>query len=330
MRRVCLIYRRDADTPSIERVFSVLSNEIKKEGMDVLHTRLPFGNGPIGIIGNLLFFRPPRADILHITGHVHYIALRLPANKTVLTVHDLGILRAKAGLRLKLIKKLFFDWPFKRIQYLTSVSEATKLDMIRATGCEPEKIIVIDDPVDPIMESAEKRFNMVKPAVLQIGTAPHKNLERLVTAVKGLQCRLIVVGNITDIQLEQIEASGVEFELLIAKTDEEMREVYGRCDIVAFCSTFEGFGLPIIEAQSMGIPLITSNLPPMNDIAGPGALKVDPFDVEQIRSAIETMISDSTLRENLIAEGKKNVARFNSTKIARDYVSLYDRIGVNT
>jgi len=59
-------------------------------------------------------------------------------------------------------------------------------------------------------------------------------------------------------------------------------------------------------------------------------LKVDPFDVEQIRRAIETMISDSTLRANLIAEGKKNVARFNSTKIARDYVSLYDRIGVNT
>ena len=326
MKRICFIYRKHADTPSIERVFRILTNEFEKHGIEVVSTRLRFGNGLAGVLANLAFFRPPKADVYHITGHVHYVALRLPPNKTVLTVHDLGILRNRSGIRLKLIKKLFFHWPFKRLRYLTAISEATKCDMIESTGCDPKKVTVVNDPVDPGMTGRPREFNTSKPAILQIGTAPHKNLKRLIAAVKGLPCWLMIVGKPEANDIEQLRLNEIEFESLTAETDDEMRGIYERCDIVAFCSTFEGFGLPVIEAQSMGAPLITSDLAPMNEVAGEGAVLVDPHDVAQIRRAIEMIIADPNVRNTVVAQGKKNVGRFEASVIAGEYLKLYGRI----
>jgi glycosyltransferase involved in cell wall biosynthesis len=326
MKRVCFIYRKHADTPSIERVFQIVSGELEAAGIEVLHARLPFGNSVPGVVGNLLFFRSPKADAFHITGHFHYLALRLPRKKTVLTVHDLGILRTRSGIRKKIIKKLFFDWPVRKLRFVTAVSESTKRAIVRATQCKPGKIVVINDPVDPAMKGEHKQFNSDKPTILQVGTAPHKNLENLIEAIRGLSCQLKVVGKLNGPVLEHIKRSDIEFECLNPETDEEMRAVYANCDLVAFCSTFEGFGLPIIEAQSMGIPLITSVLAPMNEIAADGAILVDPFDPSDIRRAIETIIADPVVRNDIVTRGKANVRRFDPTKIAREYIELYESI----
>ena len=327
MKRVCFIYRKHADTPSIERVFRILSNEFEKHGIEIVAARLPFGNDLAGLVGNLLFFRFPDADIYHITGHIHYIALRAPENKTVLTVHDLGILRVRSGFRRMIIKKIFFDWPFKRLSLLAAISQATKSEMITVTGCDPEKITVIGDPVDPVLTSQIREFNTSKPTILQVGTAPHKNLDTLIEAVKGMSCRLLIAGKVDEVTADRLRHYRIEFDSMTAGTDQEMRNLYQQADIVAFCSTFEGFGLPIIEAQSMGVPMITSNFPPMNDVAGKGAILVDPYDAAQIRRAIEQIATDAKLRDKIIDEGRKNISRFESSKIAGEYLNLYLRIG---
>jgi glycosyltransferase involved in cell wall biosynthesis len=326
MKRVCFIHRKFADTPSIERVFGILANEMEKRELAVVHAQLPYSNNALGILANLLLFRPPPADVYHITGHVHYIALRLPPGKTVLTVHDLGILRNRTGFRHSVIKKLFFDWPFRRLRYITAIAEATKLEMIEKTDCEPAKITVINDPLDPKMQNGHREFRTEKPVILLIGTARHKNLERVVQAVVGLDCKLIIVGIVSCELANLLRGSSVEFENARAENDEQLYAVYERSDLVVFCSTFEGFGLPIIEAQAMGIPLITSDLAPMNQIAGDAAVFVDPYDVSQIRAAIGRVISDPDLRLRLVTNGAKNVKRFDPSKIASEYVMLYRQI----
>lgn len=326
MKRVCFIHRKVADTPSIERVFGILANELAETELEVIEVRLPFSNSALGVLGNLLFFRPPPTDIFHITGHVHYIALRLPPEKTVLTVHDLGILRNRTGWKRRIIKKLFFDWPFRRLRYITAISESTKLEMVEKTGCEPQKITVISDPVDPKMAVVKHAFRAKKPSILLVGTARHKNMARVIEAVKGLPCTLIIVGELGAGLTSQLSDANIEFENVNAKTDEQLYAIYESSDLVVFCSTFEGFGLPIIEAQAMGIPVITSDLAPMNQVAGHGAVLVDPLDILQIRNAIKAITADADLRYKIVNNGMENVKRFDPTKIAGEYVMLYRQI----
>jgi glycosyltransferase involved in cell wall biosynthesis len=76
-----------------------------------------------------------------------------------------------------------------------------------------------------------------------------------------------------------------------------MRNEYLRADLVAFCSTFEGFGLPIIEAQAMRTPVVSSELSPMKEVAGDGAVLVDPFDVSKIREGILKIINNDDFRD---------------------------------
>jgi glycosyltransferase involved in cell wall biosynthesis len=326
-RKVCFIYRKFADTPSIERVFSIVGAEFEENGIDILRAHLPYGNGLAGTVANLLFFKPPEADVYHITGHVNYIALRLPVDKTVLTVHDLGILRNRSGSRRSLIKKLYFDWPFKRLKLISAISQATKNDILFYTKTDPEKVTVVHDPVDPKMHSENgDRRAPVQLTLLVVGTAPHKNVKRVIEAIEGLPCKLLIVGSPNDELMKALRDAQIEHEFMIAKTDDEMREIYGRSDILVFCSTFEGFGLPIVEAQAMQIPVITSDLAPMNEVAGEGAILVDPEKVGEIRNAVMTLIDDEVLRHKLIEKGRANIDRFQAPRIAREYLKLYEQL----
>ena len=106
-------------------------------------------------------------------------------------------------------------------------------------------------------------------------------------------------------------------------TDEELVAAYRRCDMVVFASLYEGFGMPILEAQAMGRPVITSNVGAMKEAAGDGALLVDPYSVEEIRAAILRIKREPTLREDLIAKGLRNAEKFRGAAIAERYAGLY-------
>ena len=105
-----------------------------------------------------------------------------------------------------------------------------------------------------------------------------------------------------------------------------MIELYYRSDIVTFVSTYEGFGVPILEANALGRPVITSNTTAMPEVAGDGALIVDPSKPEQIRQAIIRLIEDDNLRNELVFKGYQNVQRFKPEMVAAKYEQLYKRV----
>jgi glycosyltransferase involved in cell wall biosynthesis len=109
-------------------------------------------------------------------------------------------------------------------------------------------------------------------------------------------------------------------------TDGELVEAYRRCDMVVFASLYEGFGLPILEAQAMGRPVITSNFGAMSEAAGDGALIVDPYSVEAIRDAILRVKNEPGLREELIAKGLRNAAKFSADAVALKYARIYKNL----
>jgi glycosyltransferase involved in cell wall biosynthesis len=106
-------------------------------------------------------------------------------------------------------------------------------------------------------------------------------------------------------------------------TDEELVAAYRRSDMVVFASLYEGFGLPILEAQAMGRPVITSNFGAMREAAGDGALLVDPYSVEEIRAAIMRIKNEPGLREELVCKGRENAEKFRADPIALKYAQIY-------
>lgn len=312
---------------SLEKIFRQIAKSLNKEKYEVSFQQSPYINNLSGMLKNLFFFRPRKADIYHVTGHIHYITLLLPARKTVLTIHDAIILQTRAGIRRFVLKKILFDLPVRKLRFITAVSENTKNEIVALTGCAPAKIRVIENPVDEIFFSGVKKdFNAECPNILQIGTAPHKNIPNLVKAIDEINCRLVIIGKLTDELQSLLDEKQIKYENKYDLDDQAVQTEYQKADIVAFCSFYEGFGLPIVEAQAMRTPVITSDFEPMRGVAGGGAYLADPFDVSSIRAGIRRIIEDREFRENLIQKGLQNVARFRPETIAAKYEDLYEEM----
>ncbi len=325
-KKILYIERKFWEFVSIEKVFRQIAENLSKENYEFSFQQMPFGNGFADIIKNLLFFRKSSADIFHITGHIHYISLVLPRNRTVLTIHDLGFLHTRSGFRRYLIKKLFLDLPIKKLKYITAISEKTKNEIIEQTNCSKEKIRLIENPLREFKKPNKNEFNKDCPTILQIGTSPNKNLNNLIKAIEGINCNLRIIGKLEENLISKLKNCNIKYSNAFNLEDDEIEEEYRAADIVAFCSTYEGFGLPIIEAQAMNTPVVTSDLSPMREVAGGAAFLVSPHDPQNIREGILKIIENSDFREKLIAKGIENVKRYNASIIVKQFENLYREI----
>ncbi len=325
--KILFVERKPSEYVSIERVFQQIAKDLPEGRFEIERQSMPYGNGIFGTFLNLLFFRPKPADIYHITGQVHYIALRLPKNKTVLTIHDLVFLHRRSGLRRLVLKWLFLKLPLKKLDFVTTVSRSTKDEILKYNFIDEQKIRVIENPIIEGFEPRdEKPFDENCPVILQIGTAENKNLVNLIHALHGIKCKLRIIGRLDAKISETLSSCAIKYENTSGLDQKDIAEEYRKADIVAFCSTYEGFGLPIIEAHAMHKPIITSDRSPMKEVAGTGACLVDPDDVLSIRSGLQKIINDPEYRTSLIEQGKKNVHRFDGKKVAAQYADLYNDI----
>lgn len=162
--------------------------------------------------------------------------------------------------------------------------------------------------------------------VLQIGTKPNKNVPRLIRALEGMNCKLTVIGAKTPAIDAVLRNSSVHTEFLQKLSDQEIVSAYRSCDIVAFVSLEEGFGMPIVEAQKTGRPVVTSNCSAMPETAGSGAHLVDPYDVADIRRAIEKIVGDCAYRKELVRCGYENAERFGRIEIARRFLDMFESV----
>ena len=271
--------------------------------------------------------RRAQGDVNHITGDIHFIALALKKRKTILTIHDLGILNNTSNpLARWVLKTLWITLPVRCVRFVTVVSEATKKDLLRLVRIPEAKVRVIGNFISPAFTPYHKVFNGSKPIILHIGSAYNKNLTRSIHALKGLSCHLMVVGNPSETDRALLLEYQIEHTIVSGLTEQELVGIYRQCDILLFASTLEGFGIPILEAQATGRVVVTSNLSSMPEVAGEGACLVDPYQVASIRGGLERVIIDENFREALIKKGFENAKRFSLQEVVAKYTALYDEI----
>lgn len=322
-----LIFRdKRSGNHSIERLFETMIPFFE----EVYHVRrITLPEQPSGlsaICRNIWFALRRTQGICHVTGDAQYLATFLPGKSTVLTIHDCGYLMKLTGLKRMIYKMLWFSLPCYRAGVVTAISDSTKEVLTREIGDLGKKLQVLENCMTLEPSEPSKTFEPTCPKILQIGSGHVKNLDTLIKSVEGLNCKLHIVGKISEDNLHDLEAKGVAFQNEFAVTDERLKEIYSECDILFFASRHEGFGLPILEGQAAGLPVITSTCYSMPKVSGGAALLVNPESATEIRAAINKICNDSDLREHLLQAGKENLERYAPRAIAQKYLNLYSRI----
>lgn len=325
---VTLLFRRPvADEHfSIERLFGSLQDGFQTQGIEQRPLRCPwFSTGLLNRLKSLAWaFFCRGHGLVHITGDLNFLALVIPKRRLVITFHDLRSLQRLSGWRRALFRALWVRWPAQRAARIACVSPQTLAELLaEVPGLDLSKLRVIPncltEPVDP----APRAFPTGRLRALLVGTRPHKNVARILEALAPLGLDIAVIGPLSAEDQQRAKALGVSLVNLVAASDDEVRKQYRLSDLVVFVPTYEGFGLPILEAQAMGRPLVTSRREPMQGVAGEGACLAHPDSAEDIRQQVMRLIEDPAYRESVVQAGARNLERFSAGTAAAAYAALY-------
>ena len=208
--------------------------------------------------------------------------------------------------------------------------------MSEVLGIPPERIRVVpmacsesmhrvDDP--NVLAELRKKYSLPERFILFVGNNnPRKNLERTIRAYDLLKERTslphkLVIAGEQGWKFDRVKAlEGVRYREDVLFTgfaaDEDMPALYSAADLFAFPTLYEGFGIPVIEAQRCGTPVVTSNCSALPEVAGDGAVLVDPHDVENICAGMTKVLGDKDYAGELIRRGLENAKRFSWEKSA--------------
>lgn len=218
---------------------------------------------------------------------------------------------------------------------IISISENTKNDLVNILGVKREKICVVYLAADNSFREKAQRSTPQEttPFLFYSGSvSPRKNLLRVVKAFDEIKDNinhdLYITGrdfwNSEDLMafIEERKALKSRIKFLGFLTEEELVDYYNNASLYLFPSLYEGFGLPILEAQACGCPVLTSNVSSCTEVAENSAHIVDPYSTEEIRDGILKIIDDDEYRKELIRKGRINVKRFSWEKTAINILKL--------
>lgn len=321
------------------------------------HVRVIKKNYPNKILNYILFkfFNWPKIDKmldvdLFFMPHINFISLSRKC-KGILTVHDLSFLRYPE----------FFNWRknfwhkminvkklVRRFDHIVAISENTKKDIIELCGISPEKVSVIYsglgdefrvvDGNDVNLKKIKDKYILPDKFILYLGTLePRKNIEGLIMAYKQFRdkggdrgCKLVIAGARgwkTKKIFKAQQDSGYQDDIkFIDYVDREDRVyLYNLASIFVYPSFYEGFGFPPLEAMACGAPTITSMASSLSEAVEGASIMVDPYNISDIASSIEIVLSNDSVRNSLIANGIDRAKDFNWQKTAGEYLNLFNK-----
>jgi len=262
----------------------------------------------------------------------------------VITIHDLSFIRFPTLFRpaKRLYLTVLTRFSARRARRLIAVSTHTAAETTRLLGVPSERIDVVYHGVDPVFHPLpadevavfRQRRGLPERFVLCVGTLePRKNQTRLVEAFARIhdgQVKLVLVGGkgwLYDELFTRVEALGLSKEIIFPGyvMNDELPLWYNAATILAYPSLYEGFGMPVLEAQACGTPVLTSNVSSLPEAAGDAASMVDPYDVEALAAELDRLLTDKLLRHELRKRGLAHASQFTWPLMAQETADVYRR-----
>jgi glycosyltransferase involved in cell wall biosynthesis len=286
-------------------------------------------------------------DILWGPAHRLPIALG-PRTVGVVTIHDLVWVHAPETMHVPtyLAERLLMYPSLLRANAVVTVSSTTAAALKERYGSLGKRIVTIYPGASPLAAevmsdaSALTDQGIGRPYALFVGTLePRKNVPRLIEAYARLaqdvrsRCMLVIVGGRgwrgqkEDI-LHRVANYGLEKDVRILDyvDDQVLARLYANSRFLVMPSLYEGFGLPVVEANRHGVPALVGSGGSLPEIGGDAALVVDPIDTDSVRSGLEHLIVDDGLRSRLAAAAISNASRFSWVVAARQLLGLFDEL----
>jgi glycosyltransferase involved in cell wall biosynthesis len=288
-----------------------------------------------------------RVNLFHATDFV--LPPTLPHVASLLTVHDLSFVRVpnSASPSLKEYLDRIVPDSVRRSTYVLADSLATKNDLIDLYSAPSSKISVLLSGVDSrffdpvssfVLMTTRSKYGIDKISyIFAVGTVqPRKNYSRLIQSLaqlrsQGIDVHLVIAGGKgwleSPIYKAVSDSKMQEFVHFIGFVDDkDLPALYRSAVCVAFPSLYEGFGLPILEGMACGVPVLTSNVSSLPEVAGDSAIMVDPYDLDAITDGLQRLILDSDLRNTLIQKGLVRARQFTWEKSAQQLLGIYQNL----
>jgi glycosyltransferase involved in cell wall biosynthesis len=295
-----------------------------------------------GIVKDL---KDEKIDVFHGLSNEIPFGLKKAKIASVVTIHDLIFYRYPHYYPFvdRKIYELKVRHACKHADKIIAVSEQTKRDLIDFLGVEDSKIEVIYQNCNPTFstkvtseekEEIRKNYHLPNQYLLNIGSIEtRKNALLIVKALKELAStiHLVLIGKDTpysQILRDYVQTNGLKNRVHFLKNVafKDLPGIYQQSDIFIYPSEFEGFGIPIVEALSSGVPVIAAKGSCLEEAGGTGSIYVDPKNHHELANQINLVLSDKELRENMIEMGYEHLKNFTNQNIAEKLIRLYQKI----
>lgn len=267
--------------------------------------------------------------------------VKSPTGRTLLTIHDIRQMHPEWGTWERSVYRLSLQRALSAADHVITVSEAMKDEILGFFPGVPISVIYngldtqgFEMLAESDLQTTRQKYHLPQEFALVVGHYERrKNYRRLIDAVallrdRGRACNLVIIGNDSGerrLIQEQIQSANLSSQVMLLSglTDREVRSAYKLSRLFVFPSSYEGFGIPILEAMAAGCSMALSNLPVFREIAQEGAIYFPHDDAETMASAIEHGLADGSERERQIAFGHQRVQDFSFTSLAGQLEALY-------
>mgnify|MGYP000529240367 CR=1 FL=1 len=267
--------------------------------------------------------------------------VKVPTGRTLLTIHDIRGVYSGRGALERAAYKAFIGKSVRSADHVITVSESMKEEILNIFPDVPISVVYngidareFDVVSEKDIHAVRQKYCLSQDFILAVGHfEERKNYLRLIDAVallrdRGRSCSLLIVGNDSGLRNaieERIKSANLSncVKILSGLSDLDVRCIYKLCSLFVFPSTYEGFGIPILEAMAASRPMVLSDLPVFREITQNRGVYFPHYDVESMAFSIETVLSSSFERERLVEYGNSRVEEFSFSKLASQIESLY-------
>jgi glycosyltransferase involved in cell wall biosynthesis len=273
------------------------------------------------------------------------IGIRRSGIKSVVTIHDLIFLRHPEFYHW--IDTKLYAWKFRQTvreaDHIIAISECTKRDIMELGDVDESRISVVYQSCSPRFSvsvapnriaEVRHKYGLTGPFILSVGSIEQR--KNIGLAIRALSClpehiHLVAVGKSTDYSKKMLKEAwrlglGQRVHMLHGVSDNNLNVLYHEAETFVYPSVYEGFGIPIIEAISSGLPVVACTGSCLEEAGGPDSLYVAPHDVQGMAASILQTLHGTTGREERILRSQEYIRRFEGSDVAAQVAGIYQRL----